>query len=625
MIWVYAWTVVAAVLWLIKMIMVKKFLLKTSPLDLPIALFLISQILSTIFSIHPQTSIFGYYTRFHGGILSSFTYVFWYYMAISELNRAQLKKMLVAILISAAMAASYAIPEEFGRSFSCILANGQWTTNCWSDNTNPSYRIFGTFGQPNWLAAYLAMMIPLTWYFFAKTKQSWQKWAWLGMSGWLMVGLIYSKSRSGLLALAVAAVVWIIWIWLAKKMKSQWQSLAGIGGALAIVVALLGTTFTPSLTELWQKFGRNNESSTITTVQNKAAQFVDPGGTDSGEIRKIVWSGALRVAARYPWFGSGVETFAYSYYLDRPLAHNYVSEWDFLYNKAHNEFLNYLATTGVVGFASYLVLLGSGYVLAFRFRSVRPMLSGALLAGLSALYVSNFFGFSTVTVALLMHFFWAGLVINVRENEQKPLKVFSGFTNWGWLGVGTSVLMGAIGLNYIWKMWQADRAYATSQRYFSAGYVENAIGYATKAIQLQPYQAEFYSQLSMEYAALTTASLEKDPELASQLEQLTLTTSDLVLKLNPAHLNLYKNRINVLAQLAGIDQQYLPALLATINQAIALSPTDPKLVYNLARVELAAGNVEAASEALIKLKSLKSDYPGLATLEENIASASANI
>jgi len=81
------------------------------------------------------------------------------------------------------------------------------------------------------------------------------------------------------------------------------------------------------------------------------------GGSDSMDIRKVVWQGAIELGQRYPLFGPGVETFAYTYYWVRPAAHNLLSEWDFLYNKAHNEYLNFLATTGFFGLFSYLLLI----------------------------------------------------------------------------------------------------------------------------------------------------------------------------------------------------------------------------------------------------------------------------
>jgi O-antigen ligase len=79
--------------------------------------------------------------------------------------------------------------------------------------------------------------------------------------------------------------------------------------------------------------------------------------TESFDIRKIVWEGAWKLALKYPLFGTGVETFAYGYNLVRSSTHNLTSEWDYVYNKAHNEYFNYLATTGFVGLISYLILI----------------------------------------------------------------------------------------------------------------------------------------------------------------------------------------------------------------------------------------------------------------------------
>ena len=85
--------------------------------------------------------------------------------------------------------------------------------------------------------------------------------------------------------------------------------------------------------------------------------------SESIDIRKIVWKGAVNLGLQYPLFGTGVETFAYSYYFVRPVEHNLTSEWDYLYNKAHNEYLNFFATTGVAGLATYLLYIGAVIIL----------------------------------------------------------------------------------------------------------------------------------------------------------------------------------------------------------------------------------------------------------------------
>src|SRR5262249_769402 len=44
--------------------------------------------------------------------------------------------------------------------------------------------------------------------------------------------------------------------------------------------------------------------------------------TDSGDIRKFVWKGAIDAWKSSPLFGTGVETFAFAYYKFRPAGHN---------------------------------------------------------------------------------------------------------------------------------------------------------------------------------------------------------------------------------------------------------------------------------------------------------------
>src|SRR5690242_10893233 len=176
---------------------------------------------------------------------------------------------------------------------------------------------------------------------------------------------------------------------------------------------VFGTPFSPSLQQYLHRYSQTPPVETP-TVQPSGGNSLEVGGTDSGDIRKIVWQGALAVWEQNPVFGSGVETFAYSYYQVRPIAHNMVSEWDFLYNKAHNEFLNYLATTGLFGLGTYLILQTAIGILLlkplFQKKNIPELsehiyLGLGFVSGVAALHVSNFFGFSTVMVSVLLFLF----------------------------------------------------------------------------------------------------------------------------------------------------------------------------------------------------------------------------
>ena len=191
--------------------------------------------------------------------------------------------------------------------------------------------------------------------------------------------LWFTKSRSGFAGLAAGLGVFVF-------------LLLKISNKLKVIIGILGLATGIFVGIYW--------------YQNLPAP--GPGITESEAIRKPVWEGAVKIWQRYPVFGSGVETFAYSFYLDRPASKNLDSEWDFLYNKAHNEYLNLLATTGTVGIIAYLIVIASvAKQSTFTRRKIasssaprNDTLLTALFAAWVSILVTNFFGFSVVIMGL---------------------------------------------------------------------------------------------------------------------------------------------------------------------------------------------------------------------------------
>ena len=115
--------------------------------------------------------------------------------------------------------------------------------------------------------------------------------------------------------------------------------------------------------------------------------------SDPGYIRTELWAGTLKLFVSSPkniLFGTGPETFPYAFQEFRPLSLNYSSEWEFVFNKPHNYYLELLSTVGVLGTGAYLLVMK---------RAFRSPYSPVLIA----FYVTNFFGWPTVATAL---FFW---------------------------------------------------------------------------------------------------------------------------------------------------------------------------------------------------------------------------
>ncbi|MGB9883680.1 MAG: hypothetical protein ACPLRN_04195, partial [Microgenomates group bacterium] len=166
---IYLIAILVGFLWLLKMILTKKIIITKTFFDWPIILFLTTQVLSTIFSIDRKTSIFGYYGRFNGGLLSTISYIILFYGFVSNIN--DFKFILKISLISSFLVILYAIPGKLGHDITCFLASDGkiFDNSCWSNDVlqfRPELRAFSTLGQPNWFGAYLVVNFFIGLYFF---------------------------------------------------------------------------------------------------------------------------------------------------------------------------------------------------------------------------------------------------------------------------------------------------------------------------------------------------------------------------------------------------------------------------------------------------------------------------
>ncbi|OGM80801.1 hypothetical protein A2361_00610, partial [Candidatus Woesebacteria bacterium RIFOXYB1_FULL_40_26] len=301
---VYIFTALIVSSWIIKAVLEKKITFRRTILDIPLLVFVGSQFLSTLFSIDQRTSLLGYYGRFNGGLLSTICYSLLYWAYVSNMDY---KKTLSAIrytLFAATLVAIYGILQRFGID-----------KNVWEQDV--VNRVFSTLGQPNWLAAFIVALLPLAMSYSIFNKFSDSKFLIsIIMSALFFTTLLFTKSRSGLLGFIVADV--IFWGVLLLKYKKEFLKEFIIHNSLfLILILIIGTPWTTSIVG-------KSEGARLPALEAAG----DSGqGTESGEIRKIVWKGAYEIWKHYPLFGSGAETFAYSYYNFRPAQHNLVSEW----------------------------------------------------------------------------------------------------------------------------------------------------------------------------------------------------------------------------------------------------------------------------------------------------------
>lgn len=147
-----------------------------------------------------------------------------------------------------------------------------------------------------------------------------------------LVAVCLSDSRGPLLALVVAMLCLMpVYI---EKFKVR-HLLAGL---LAAAVALAGVTFLTTMgARLLEIFS-----------QVSAYAHHDMADTSVG-ARLAMWSAAWRLFLAHPVFGVGINQFGD--YLRMMIAHGQAPSFVSVFDHAHNEYVEYLAVGGVVGFA----------------------------------------------------------------------------------------------------------------------------------------------------------------------------------------------------------------------------------------------------------------------------------
>lgn len=616
---VYFAAVLILFLTIAKFIMRGKIELPKNLVLISLILLLLSQILSTITSIDKYTSVFGFPSRLNGGVLSLFAYIIIFACAQVNFSKIDAKKLLMTLVFTALAVSLWGIPGHFDRDPSCLVLTGQLTSGCWQKEFNPKTRIFSTLGQPNWLASYLVILLPISLVFILYSKRNSQKYFFAITSVVIFWAIILTNSRSGLLGMAASLI--LLTLLLSKNVLFENLKFL-LPTAIAFAVIVLA--FRTGIVSRTQEFAPP-------TIQPSNHPTVQPSTpTDSSQIRLIVWKGAIDVFKKWPILGTGPETFVSSYYFVRPLTHNQTSEWEFYYNKAHNEFLNYLANTGILGFIAYVAFVAAALLALLKnspskpailegvqqpiesFSSSHPALRGsnnnesllakATLAGFIGYQATIFFGFSTVVTQVAM-FLTLAAVLKITSKESSfefKLQLPNAYKTS--LLLLTSVV-GLFTLTFVARLAAAD----IFQKRADAWQGENLSKVLTSyqnSIKASPVKNP-YLLADFSYILATAVDKLQDSEnYAKKAEALAKEAS----AQSPSNFLVLEKSTKAYIALSTSSNNYYSMADNFGQRLTEIAPTYPPAFLTKAKADIVVGKEDAAKADLQKALELKPEY-----------------
>lgn len=396
-------TTICLGLYLTKLSLSSRLTAKRRPFAFPLFFLIVGGLFSTLTSIDLHTSLWGDIYRYDGYV-SLLAYVFLFYLTVDLLRSDKHTELLISTLMFSSAAVSvYGISQSLGHDFIH-----------WNPELVDVTRVFSTFGNPVFLAAFLTLIVPVSLGFFFKTHLGYPRSLLFASIPVLsLICLFLTRSRAAWLAITASLVIMLVFnpkIIVERKRH-----------CLLLVVLLL--IFVLSITLLSGQTGE-----VFRQVGNRLASVIKI--SEALGSRPLIWKTAVRMIEAKPLLGYGFDTFRLGYPKYQTADWIRALKENAIPDKAHNDLLQVSVGQGLMGLLFYLWFLATFLWknLQLFIRETEPsrkIMASGLFAGIIGYLIQIQFSFSIISVAPL---FWLVLGLtynNLAKNEPAQLPRFN--------------------------------------------------------------------------------------------------------------------------------------------------------------------------------------------------------
>lgn len=328
----------------------------------------------------------------------------------------------------------------------------------WQININYEFgsRAVSTFGNPNFLSSYLVIFLPMVFLRYMKAKSGGEKFTFFAILVIICAYLAISMTRSSWLGVVGAGVFLLLFKdFRVLLLKNKARAAAMIAVCFAVFFLWPsgqgGDEYSPAASQRIAELSDLNEASAFglgAPADKLNAAY---------HQRLMMWACGLEMFKEAPLLGKGLTSFQTNYGLCQGglmLKNPALGGLKTQANEAHNQFVQVLAESGLLGFISFICFLALGFwgvLKAARAEKNEDLRLAylCLASGLAAFILDNTLNI-TFRAAITAFAFWFafGMLNNLRCVE-KTRKI-GGVCAWGILfaGIMIAVLFGAWQIGY---------------------------------------------------------------------------------------------------------------------------------------------------------------------------------
>jgi O-antigen ligase len=269
--------------------------------------------------------------------------------------RRVVRESLLPLAVLAAGLAAFGLLRFFG----VIETAGQYLTLSFWTWLPPQRRLTGVAWNPDYLAQWLVLVLPLLLVLLRLEPVPWRRWVGGGAAALAGLALIFTLQRAAYLSALVAMAS------LGTLLRRAGQSRPGTWARAGLAVAVVA-----------------GFAIVVDVAVLGGAVAGRVGGLLSDPNRIRLWAAALRMAADHPFLGVGTGRYAFFFHEYDPTALR--AGFGPFWGTAHSLYLHLLAEQGVVGLAAFVLFFGAVWQGTWRRLRELPDESALLACGLLA-------------------------------------------------------------------------------------------------------------------------------------------------------------------------------------------------------------------------------------------------
>jgi Tfp pilus assembly protein PilF/O-antigen ligase len=526
---------------------------RTNALLVPALALIGVQTAATALAVNPAFSLWGSAERGQG-LLTVICYpLLGLIVAATMRSTAQARRLVAAVQLTAVPIVILAIAQIAGLDFGLL-----------TDARSPA---FSTLGRSNFVAAYLAMLMPLTLVQTAIAARRHPRLAWGLLLAAEGVVLVLTRVRAGWFAAVVGMVV-VLALWFRRELAVWWRK-----PALRVATVAAGAGSTAAVIALAQAGG-------------------------SGAARLAIWQACLRLIFERPFLGYGPDALLLVFPRFYPPELVYHQGRGFLVDRAHDFLLDWSVTFGVLGLVAWLTVLVAAASTGIRWLgrdeadTNRDTIVIAALAAIAANTAGNLFTFDVTTTSTLT-WLLLGTIVAIAAAEDRsvsaesirlPTRRHAVLVPLG-IGLAASILL------FNLRPVAADVWMRRAHLQLAEGDSVAAVLAAEHAVRWWPREAQYFLWL----AAISEQHARREPVPESVDLETTEAALLHAISLQPQRFDFWLELARLYARWPGeLDPEISERAHAAFGEAVRLAPQDATVFGSWGALFLDQGNPAAA-------------------------------